>query len=286
MKLQAALASTRETTARLNAAATVAASGSRINASSDDPTGFATTARVDARLSILSARKTTANRSGDDLDLAETTLASASDLMVRIREIGLAMSNGAIDAQTRANAADEVDGIKKQLLGLANTRGATGFLFGGSRTQLDPFDANGVFLGDDDKRMVELSDSITLRANASGADAFTAAGGLDAFASLTAFATALRTNNLAGIQQGATDGDALQKQITRARIDAGSRASELHAAADVMDETTLALQKTRAQVSDADVADAYTKLTAARNDYERALEIARTLMQLGGMKGG
>lgn len=284
MKITDAVASTNATSSRLHQATAVASSGSRINQPSDDPSGYGTVARTDARLAIVKARNTTAVRAADDLDLAETTLASANDLAVRMREIALAMANGAVDPTTRKNAADEVDGLKAQLLGLANTRGSSGFLFGGSMTQSAPFDPNGAFLGDDVPRMVELSDNITLRANASGAQAFTASGGTDPFSSLSALANALRTNNLAGISQGAADGDAIARQLTQARIDSGSRGGELRGAADVMDSVTLSLQKARSTVSDADVAAAYAELTAARSDYERAIEIARSILQLGGMK--
>jgi flagellar hook-associated protein 3 FlgL len=286
MKIAGALASTTATTARLHRASAIASSGSRINDPSDDAGGYAEVARIDAQLSGVKARSATAGRAADELDLAETTLAAGADLAMRMREIAVAMSNGAVDAQTRKNVADEVDGLRARLLGLANTRGATGYLFGGSKTQTEPFDVNANFVGDDDPRMVELSPNITLRANASGAQAFTVQGGIDPFAAMTNFANALRTNNVAAVQQGIADADGIERQITRARADTGSRAGELRNALDVMESVTLSLQKTRSALADADVASAYGDLTTARGDYERAIEIARQLLQLGGMKPG
>ncbi len=286
MKIAGALATTSATTSRLQKASTIASSGLRINAPSDDASGFAQVSRIDAQLASVSARSTTAGRAADELDLAETTLAAGSDLAMRMREIAVAMANGAVDAQTRKDAANEVDGLRARLLGLANTKGATGYLFGGSKTQVEPFDVNANFVGDDDPRMVELSPNITLRSNASGAQAFTVQGGIDPFAALATFANALRTNNVAAVQQGIADADSIERQITRARVDAGSRAGELHSATDVMDSVTLSLQKARSSLADADVASAYSDLTTARGDYERAIEIARQLLQLGGMKAG
>src|ERR1700733_15320603 len=69
-----------------------ASSGLRVANPSDDPTAFADKTKMDAQLATLASRQSVMTRAGGDLDLAESTLASAGDLMSQVRQIAVEMS--------------------------------------------------------------------------------------------------------------------------------------------------------------------------------------------------
>lgn len=265
---------------RLLAANQAAASGERVAAPSDDPVAWAAAVGHDARAARLENRSGTVARAAGDLDAAESALAGAGDLVQQARELALTAANGSVDPQTRASLGQQVLSLRSALLGVANTRGASGYLFGGTRTDQPPFDPLGAFGGNDTAVAVEVADGVTARANASGARAFTSAGGRDLFADLQALATALGANNLTGIQGAITTLDAGHQQLVNARVDTGIGIERLRSAADVTDNALTSTRAARAREVEADLTTTFSELTNARAAYERGVAVTRELLQL------
>jgi flagellin-like hook-associated protein FlgL len=167
MALNAVLQGNARTTQRLSKAAREASTGERVGAPSDDPVAWTAAHGHDARIARMETRAQTTSRAAGDLELAESTLASVGDMIQQARELALTTANGAVDAQTRSNVAAQVSQIRDAVLGQMNTRGASGYLFGGTRTDRAPFDAAGTFSGNDTPVSVEVADGVTARANAS-----------------------------------------------------------------------------------------------------------------------
>src|SRR5690242_4990482 len=134
-----------------------------------------------------------------DLELAEGMLAEAGDLFVTARDLAMQGANGSLDASQRSDLALQVRHLKAALVGIANTQGATGSIFAGSKTDSTPFSATGAFSGDDDVHQVDLGTGPPMTVNVSGARAFTAAGGRDVFADLDALDAALSANDQTAI---------------------------------------------------------------------------------------
>jgi flagellar hook-associated protein 3 FlgL len=161
-----------------------AVSGFRVRKPKDDPSSFASISVKEASLTRLADRKRSLVARTDDLSLAEGALAQAGGIMQRARDLAVQMADGSMGSSERALAAKEVAQLRQALVGLANARGTSGYLFAGSNVETAPFDAAGVFGGNDASVAVEVADGLFVRGNASGAMAFTAAGGRDVFAEL------------------------------------------------------------------------------------------------------
>jgi flagellar hook-associated protein 3 FlgL len=267
---------------QLATASSIAASGKRVSAPSDDPAAYGQVVRYSARLATLDARGRTATRAAGDMNLAEGTLDSAGDLLVRAREIAVEAANGLQGASDRANAGVEVVQIRQQLLALANTTGARGYLFGGTRTDVPPFDAAGRFAGNDNPVAIEVADGVTANAAPSSARAFTTAGvgGRDLFADLQGLADALANNDVTGIGNAISHLDDGQRQVIAARTDAGLSAERLQSAADVTSSATVAVTTARANASEGDATQVLSDLVAARTAYERGVEVTRQVLGL------
>ena len=114
----------------------------------------------------------------------EGALSSASDILIRAKELAIQASNATMSSEDRKIVAIEVAGLKAELLALANSRDVNGqAMFGGAKTKTDPFvaDAEGkvTYQGDSRQTMIEVSENRQLAKNRSGLEVFSGVTRLD-----------------------------------------------------------------------------------------------------------
>lgn len=115
-------------------------SGKRIARPSDDPTGAARAERALAQESRIGAKQRALEASRNAMAQAETALGDASDLMQRARELVVQAGNASYADAQRRSIAEELRGLRQQLLGVANrSDGAGGYLFAGQGSPSAPF---------------------------------------------------------------------------------------------------------------------------------------------------
>ena len=107
----------------------------------------------------------------------EGALTSASDILIRAKELAIQASNATMSSEDRKIVAIEVAGLKAELLALANSKDVNGrAMFGGAKTSSDPFvaDADGKinYQGDSRQTMIEVSENRQLPKNRSGLEVF------------------------------------------------------------------------------------------------------------------
>jgi flagellar hook-associated protein 3 FlgL len=279
-----ALQSQLRSSQKLNDATQVASTGERVNAPSDDPVAWSAAVSHDARIKRMERRTQTGERAAGDFDLAENALASAGDIMSQVQAIAVQASNDPLTAAQRAALGLQVSGLRDQIIGLANSRGASGFLFGGTRTDIEPFDPLGAFLGNDVPTNIEISDGVTARSNASGARAFTAAGGRDIFTDLQTLSTALAANNMPAIRTAVGDIAAGHLQLVNGRVETGLRGEQIRSAAEVTGNALLATRIARGNETGADLPSAISALSNARASYERSIAVTREILQVSAVQ--
>jgi flagellar hook-associated protein 3 FlgL len=255
-----------------------ASSGLRVAQPSDDPVAWADIQQQDSTMAVLQARSTATTRAGGDLNLAESTLSEATDLLTQAQSIAVTGANGTETAASRADAATQVASLTQQLVALANTRGSSGYLFGGTASNAPPFDSSGAFHGNDQTTSVEIADGVTATSNASGADAFTAAGGTDVFAALQGLATALSSNNPAAIQASIATIGTATTQLTTARVNTGLSASVLTSASTAIASAVTQIQVSVASEADADAPSTLSNLQAAQTSFQAAIDVNKSVL--------
>jgi flagellar hook-associated protein 3 FlgL len=262
-----------------------ASSGMRVEKPSDDPAAYASVAAKDARLSVLTSRRSALQKSAGDLDTSEGVLAASGDLLVQARTIALDALSGEKSPADRALAAQQLAGIRDTLLGFANTKGAHGYLFAGTATNAPPFTAAGAFVGNAATIGVEIADGVVIASNASGAKAFTAAGGRDVLGDLQALSQALAANNV-GAAQPLTDAmDLDHRQVVAARADVGLTSQRVKSADDVTASLFDTVTAARASEAEVDAAGAYSDLFRAKAAYERNVQVTAQILALSASRG-
>lgn len=114
--------------------------GKRVNRASDDPAAAARAERALAAEKHTDAVQRAVNASQNAMQLSESALGDASDLLQQIREAMVAAGNGSYSDQERRAQADKIAGLRMQLLAVANRQdGAGAYLFGGQSPDHAPF---------------------------------------------------------------------------------------------------------------------------------------------------
>jgi flagellar hook-associated protein 3 FlgL len=280
MNVNTVLQTESQTSQRLAQLEATASSGIRVAQPSDDPAAYASIVQQTAEIATVQGRSSAATSAAGDLDLASSTLDQATTLLEQARAIAVAQSNGTGDASSRADAATQVDSIRQQLLALANTRGSSGYLFGGTATNSPPFDSSGNFVGNSGVTHVEVASGVLAVSNANGAQAFTAAGGQDVLGVLQSLSTALTNNDMTGIQSSISDIDASHDQVVAAEVNTGELSDRLHSASNAIATAVTQMQTALSSTSDADIAQTVTNLQATQTAYQAALQVNKQILSL------
>ncbi len=273
MQLNQAIAGQQTSSANLYALSAEASSGKKVTAPSDDPAAYAQVVSTQAQISRMNARQSTIALTTSDLSSADGALSSAGDLLTQAQSLAVEAANGTETAASRAETAQQIDQIQNQLLALANTKGSSGYIFGGTATGTAPFSSTGTFNGNAQTTSIEIADGVTAQSNVSGADAFTAAGGTDVFAALSAFSTALKSNDTTGINNAITSMQSANSQVLAARVSAGTLESRMQSATTVITNALTTAQTSLQSEQGADVAQVYSELSAAQTSYQAAISV-------------
>ncbi len=152
---------------------TQAATMKRITKPSDDPVGTSRTLAIRTDKKDSEQFIKNAEQAKTFLNTTESALASASELLVRAKELAIGQSSSASsNAYSRLSTATEVDQMFKDTIGIANSRFGERYVFGGYKTMNSPFDADGNFRGDSGAIRIEVSKGVFVAMNMSGDSVF------------------------------------------------------------------------------------------------------------------
>jgi flagellar hook-associated protein 3 FlgL len=280
MSLNNVLLAESQAAERLAQVTQQASSGLRVSQPSDDPAAYASIVQRNAQIATVEARSSAATIAAGDLDLAGSVLNQGTTLLEKVRSLALEATNGTQSSASRAAIGSQVDSLRQQLLAIANTQGASGYLFSGTKSTTAPFDSAGNYQGNAGVTHVEIADGVLAVSNASGSQAFTSAGGRDVFADVQALSTALSANDVPGIQASIANLDGSHAQLVAAQVDAGERADRLHSASTAMTSALTQMQVSRASVRDADMATTISNLQATQTAYQAALQVNKQILSL------
>jgi len=115
-------------------------SGKRIALASDDPTGAARAERALASIGRVEANQRALEASRNSMTLAESALGDANELLQQARETMVAAGNATYSDAERQGLANKLQGLRDQLLSIANRPdGSGGYLFSGQGSSSPPF---------------------------------------------------------------------------------------------------------------------------------------------------
>lgn len=258
---------------RMDKAQRQISTGRRLERPSDGPTDAATA-------TLLRAQEADADRYAAAISDAESwfgtqdnALQSASTLLSRAKDLATQSLNGSLDANARNAIATELDGLREQLGGLANTTfmGKAVFgAFGTSAVTLTPTSAtfNGN-AGAQVRRQIGANEFVDVNGN--GSQIFGFSAGDDVFSVLARLSQSVRSGSTASIQADATALDARATDVRNALGDVGARWARVKARDTEITDRKLTVSNQRSRIEDTDVNEAALQLAQANSTYQSVL---------------
>lgn len=179
--------------ANFNDIATRMSCGQTLLKPSDDPAGASQAVIYQNALAKIEQYETARQYARDALAQQDEALNSIGSLLTKnLSEKIVAGGNGTYSAEDRAALATELEGIRGNLMDLANSRNSNGrYIFAGYNTGSEPFAKDGTYLGGNKPIVQVVADSTEMQVSHTGSDVFMSGTPNDIFAALDSAITAL-----------------------------------------------------------------------------------------------
>lgn len=272
---------------QLTEAQTQLTSGKRVQRASDDPAAAARAERALAAQTRSEAQSRALDASRNAMQLSESTLGQAGELLQQVRERVLAAGNGSYTDSERRTLADAMAGLRDDLLSLANrSDGAGRYLFGGQGSDRPPLadGPGGVsYRGVPGALQAAAGESTPLSVDGRAAwlqapDPSNPGARLSVFDVIDRTVAELRTAGRTPDQVAQTvrDGlgqlDAVADNLGRWRARAGEALNRIDAIGERLAQTKLDAQSDRSAAEDLDMVQAISEFQARQSGYDAALK--------------
>ena len=235
----------------------------RVTNPSDDPSAFGQIVLDKSALSQTTQWVRNINFGTARVKAADQALGQAQNRITRVRELTIQASSDTTSAEGRQSIAKEVRQLQRQLVQLGNTEVAGQAIFGGTKTDVQPFTITSgdtvAYQGNSETQSIAVGENQTVQILVPGSSIFTGST-TNMFDSLRDLLTALEGNNRSGIQAGLGNLDLATAQISDVQGTVGALANRLQVTHDALDTATLTITKSISDNQDADLATAITQL--------------------------
>ena len=213
-----------------------------------------------------------------DAETAESSLDAAGQVLQRALELAMTGANGSTGPDEQKALATEANQLVVQMVEIGNTKGAQGYLFGGTSLDSPAFDADGNFVGNDVDHIVQIGPGQPTAVNVSGARAFTAEGGRDVIQDLKSLATALANGDSDAVRTSLDDLQNSHEQVVRERSRAGLVLNRLDLSDSLLAQGQTDLQSRSSAITSADTNEVYSKLTQLQGSIQQAVSVGKQLL--------
>lgn len=153
------------------------ASQIKLNTAADDPVGAARVLQLQQMGSMLNQYKSNIDTISTGVVNTETAMTAITDAIQRAQELVLSAGNATYTDKDRQANASELKQVQTQILGLMNSKDASGaYLFSGSKSSTPPYAVNAdgtySYQGDQTRTMLNIGSGISMASNTTGWDAF------------------------------------------------------------------------------------------------------------------
>jgi len=224
---------------------------------------------LESRLKTLEADTNAASQVKVGVEAQSKALDVAAGVMNRLKEIAFQGSNDPQPQAVLDQLAEEVAGIKRSLVDVANTRDSSDrYVFGGARSGEQPYvinpDGSVTYKGATSPMTVRIGDSSYEDATVPGTQIWRGikrgSATIDMFNALSQFEAALRTGDPGGRQQALQDVSAMSDNIGVAIAKTGAAQQHLDLTVSQAQETSTQAQAALSNLKDLDIPTALAQL--------------------------
>ena len=262
-------------------------SGKRVRKPSDDPAAAAAAERALAAEARANAQMRALNESRNAMQLTESALGDAGDMMQRAREMMVAAGNGTYGQSERQSLAEALRGIREDMLAVANrSDGAGRYLFGGQGSDAAPLrDAPGGVVFDGAAGQLNAAAGEVTPLSVDGAAVFLQAPDpanpgvtVSVFDAMDTAINELMTPGRSGtdvaltVSNAITQFSAVQGNFSGWRARAGEALNRADGIESRLGQNKIAAQRDRSAAEDLDLVGAISDFQGKQTGYDAALK--------------
>jgi flagellar hook-associated protein 3 FlgL len=261
------------------------AMGKQILSPSDAPDQAAAIQRLRGEIERQDSHERTLDVALRRFSAEETALRSSSDMLIRLKEIGLQAANDTLSPDDRSAIAVEMKALRDELFNLGNARDDSGnFLFSGTRVNTPAFgrgaDGQVLYQGDQTQTRIPAGIERSVQFTRSGTDVFVRVVRADAqgepvgvafFDAIDDMIASVKAGDQSGMQRGIGECEDMHNGLTLALARVGSDQSVIDAQFKVLEENKLRLKSTLSSIEDLDYTEAITRMNKEMLALEAAM---------------
>ncbi len=216
------------------------------------------------------------------LQMADSALSSVVETLQRAISLGIEGGTSTASDSDRAAIANEVSGLRDQMVSLANLSYQGRYVFAGTAVAqpfvLDPNVASGIrYTGNAGVNSVEIGNGFRVQVNQPGSEIFNAAGA-DVFQAIQDLSTALQTNT--GIDNAVIAVRKAFDCVTQKRVFYGNSIQQIESQKNYLNSAKLQLGQQENTVAAADMMAVASHLINAQNARNATLAAIGKTSQL------
>jgi flagellar hook-associated protein 3 FlgL len=258
----------------------VVASQGQISKASDDPVTASLSLSLTSSLKGLADYQNTATQAGEWLSSNDFSMGKMSE--AAIRAIGLVTSglNDTEGTVERGSYANELDGILKQVLDLANTNNQGQYIYSGYQINTKPFElVESTVAGVPDSIVYHGDSGVMTRSLGPGQSVNISVDGNSAFTplmnTLIAARDALNANDMTTLRTSLNDLQTASDTLDAAMGTNGTRMRQVDQVSDYLSQSAVEMKAVLSQKQDANLAEAISMLKNQETSYQVVLEVSQ-----------
>lgn len=282
------------------------ATGKRMNRPSDDPAAIRPVLDYRVRIQATERYLDHISMSGGDLEVLDSRLEQAENILVTARETGIAAMNETTNEEDRQTYADRLEQLFEEILQAGNTQVGGKYIFSGYREDVRPFSENPAYDpslydpsdastwavhydGDEHAKSVEIAPGEHVQTALPGNELFLGdaenngevdGSGTDLFSVLKNFEHAVRQNDTAAMNTWFEKLEQGADQVRRLRGRMGNNAWRIERAARQLEDASIEFEKILSGYEDADVLEVFSQLVQQETAFEAALNVTSRISKL------
>jgi flagellar hook-associated protein 3 FlgL len=258
----------------------VVASQGQISKASDDPVTASLSLSLTSSLKGLADYQNTATQAGEWLSSNDFSMGKMSE--AAIRAIGLVTSglNDTEGTVERGSYANELDGILKQVLDLANTSNQGQYIYSGYQINTKPFELiESTVAGVPDSIVYHGDSGVMTRSLGPGQSVNISVDGNSAFTplmnTLIAARDALNANDMTTLRTSLSDLQTASDTLDATMGTNGTRMRQVDQVSDYLGQSAVEMKAVLSQKQDANLAEAISMLKNQETSYQVVLEVSQ-----------
>lgn len=257
--------------------------GRRINRAGEDPPGTVLSMRLQSDISSVEGDYRRLEQALPYIQAADTALQQAISVLQRARELILRAGNDTLTDDQRAVIANEMVGLRDELLQIANTQVGDRYLFAGSAILTKPFVmddlGNVTYQGDSDQLSAVLAIGERIAVTLDGRKIFQE--GEDVFVLFNDAISALRNGDVDTLRdQILSRMETALNQVLRVSAIYGAQANRAERTMNTLSAQEISLRTALSPVLDADISEEVTTYQLRQTTLQATLFVASRILPL------